>query len=401
MSARRSLRHVLARQWIAFGLTLFAAFAAMTLLLMYLLEDSFIDARLREVAEGIVEVRTATLPDRFSLQPTQEASAELRQAMRGGRPGGIREFRQADGRYVHALAGRDADGQAYLLTYDVTQQMRVNQSLVKAGPWLLLIAALLVLVAWMLASTFVSRIGRQAQRLVAQVDGSVEPEELRSWAAAQDILEFGELARLAADSWQARLAALEQERETLRYLGHELRTPLQSARTSLALLQDDRGNEMAWQRLRRAQDRLARASHSVLWLAAGTTQDAGAECDVTALLRQLVEEFEPLATRRGQRLQCDAPAALTWPLPLEVAETVLANLVLNAVQHGGAGVISLRGDVSGLVVLNPPGDESSAGGFGLGLTLSRRLLQRFGWSLHQERPDGQVVATRVSAPGAR
>jgi signal transduction histidine kinase len=247
----------------------------------------------------------------------------------------------------------------------------------------------------------VARIGRQARTLVARIADSPDVASLRACADRQSIREFGQLAALAADAWQSRLQALERERETLAFLGHELRTPLQSARTSLALLEDDRGNEAAWQRLRRAQARLARASHSVLWLAREGTPAAIAPCDLPALLRQLMAEFAPLAAGRDQQLRGNAPDRLHWALPLDVAETVLANLLLNAIQHGGPGVVRVDADERGLTVVNPGGVEQAAEGFGLGLRLSQRLLGRFGWHLQQDRPPGQDVVTRVLAPGGR
>ena len=194
--------------------------------------------------------------------------------------------------------------------------------------------------AWLLSRWLVARIARRARGLVERIGGSPDPASLRAFAEREEIAEFSQLALWAADSWKARLHALAVERETLAFLGHELRTPLQSARTSLALLQDDRDNEEAWKRLQRAQNRLLRASHSVLWLAsdAGPPVDVG--CAIGPLLAGLVGEFSTLAHARGQTLALGVPEGLRWALPEEVAETVVANGLLNAIQHGGPGRIS-------------------------------------------------------------
>ena len=271
MNGKRSLRQVLARQWIAFALVLATAFAAMALLLLFILEDEFIDDRLGSVAGGIVRLESARLPERFELHPLLRAPDELVLPMQGRRPGAIDEFRLDDGRYVHVLLGRSPAGEDYLLVYDVSDQLRVNQALAGAWPWLLAMAAALAALAWLLSRWLVARIARRARGLVERIGGSPDPASLRAFAEHEKIAEFSQLALWAADSWKARLHALAVERETLAFLGHELRTPLQSARTSLALLQDDRDNEEAWKRLQRAQNRLLRASHSVLWLAS----DAG------------------------------------------------------------------------------------------------------------------------------
>lgn len=390
MKRRRSLRQVLARQWIVFALVLATGFAAMALLLLFILEDEFIDDRLASVAAGIVRLESARLPERFELHALPQAPAGLALPMQGRRPGAMDEFRLADGRYVHVLLGRSPAGEDYLLVYDVSDQLRVNQALAAAWPWLLAMALALALLAWLLSRWLVARIARRARGLIERIGGSPDPASLRAFAEREKIAEFSQLARLAADSWKARLHALAVERETLAFLGHELRTPLQSARTSLALLHDDRGNEEAWERLQRAQNRLLRASHSVLWLGSDAEPPVDAGCAVGPLLDGLVGEFATLAQARGQTLAVDVPEGLRWALPDEVAETVVANGLLNAIQHGGPGQVRLEATTTGLVMENPRAPDSGSPGFGLGLLLSERLLARFGWTLSRTETPGQV-----------
>jgi len=381
VNGKRSLRQVLARQWIAFALALATAFAAMTLLLLFILEDEFIDERLSSVAGGIVRLESARLPERFELHALPQSPAALAQPMQGRRPGTIDEFRLADGRYVHVLVGRTPQGEDYLLVYDVSDQLRVNQALAAAWPWLLAMAIALAFLAWLLSRLLVARIARRARGLIERIGGSPDPASLHAFAEHERIAEFSQLALWAADSWRARLQALAIERQTLAFLGHELRTPLQSARTSLALLQDDRGNEEAWRRLQRAQNRLLRASHSVLWLGSEAEPPEDACCDVGPLLAGLVDEFTSLVKARGQTLVVEVPDGLQWALPEEVAETVVANGLLNAIQHGGPGPVSMEATATGLMMENPRAPDSGPSGFGLGLLLSERLLARFGWTL--------------------
>lgn len=390
MSGKRSLGQVLARQWIAFGLLLLGAGAAMAVLLMFLLEDSFIDHRLRDVAGEVDRLAAARVPDRFELHSYSGAPAGWRARMDGRRPGALSEFREEDGRYLHLLRGRTPAGEDFLLAYDVSDQLRVNQSLARAWPWLLAIAGALSLLAWGLAQLFARRVAQGARGLVAQVAAADSPAQLDAYAHAEPVAEFSALAELAARAWHSRVQLVERERETLAFLAHELRTPLQSARTSLVLLEADRGDARAWERLRRAQDRLARASHAILWLSSQAPVPTEAHCAPARLIAGLVEEFAPLAQARGQVLRVHAPPDLAWPLPAEVAECVLSNGLLNAIQHGGAGEVELRADASGLALRNPLGD-SPGGGFGLGLSLVERLLDRFGGSLSREEREG--VAT--------
>lgn len=394
MNRRRSLRRVLARQWAAFALLLFAGFAAMAVLLLYMLEDSFIDRRLREVGSTVTALSAATLPARFTLYPPASAPDDIRARVQGMREGVVREFRLPDRRYVHVLSGRTPSGAAFLLVHDVSDQLTVNAVLARAWPWLLGMAVLLALAAWAMAHAFMGRMSRQAAGLVARVGAQGSVAELRAYARDAPVQEFGELAQHLAEAWEARLQSLARERETLAFLGHELRTPLQSARTSLALLQAQPDHDAAWQRLQRAVARLSRASASVLWLSADAS---GAEdhepCALPPLLAALADEFAPLAASRGQTLVIHAEEPSTWPLPPEVAETVLANLLLNAIQHGGPGEIAIEPQRTRLRLRNPV-TASAGDGAGLGLRLVERIVGRIGLRLQFAR-DVDVVTVTV------
>lgn len=399
MSRRRSLARVLAGQWIVFGLSLLAGFALVSVLLLYMLEDAFIDRQLREASRSVAQAaRAPDLPARFEAVREDQASPALRRRMDGLRDGAIREFRLDDGRYVHVMASRDRAGHRVLVSYDVSDQLNVNAALAQGWPWLLLAAAVLALMAYALARRFVGGVSRQAGDLLARVMDADGPAQLRALAGQQAIHEFSELARLSAEAWEGRLSALERERETLAFLAHELRTPLQSARTSLALLGADRGNAQAWQRLQRAQDRLARASHAALWLGTAGPPPADIHCAVAPVLASLLEEFEPLAATKQQRFIRTISDDVRWPMPAEVVETVLANLLLNAIQHGGPGRVEVVLEARGLRLANPLADAGDGVGFGLGRALVQRLLERFGWALwHGDAGSDRHVAWVVPA----
>jgi signal transduction histidine kinase len=385
--ARHSLARVFARQWTIFTLGLAALFVAASVLLLFILEDSFIDRRLHEVAPTIADAqRPPPLPAGMSVSRVAQLPSDL-QARTQAMAGRTAEFRRADGRYVHVLRGTDATGEAFLLVYDVTDQLTVNAALARVAPHVLLLVGLIAVLSYLLARGVVRRTARRADALLGLVAAGASPADLRQAAAAEPLHELAELTARLADAWEARLAALQQERETLGFLAHELRTPLQSARTSLALLQS--GSSAAPARLQRAIDRLQRAGNSVLWLASDA--DAGA-CSTTIgpLIDALVLEFAPLAASRAQSLRCAADEGLQWTGPSEVLEAVLANLVLNAIQHGGSGEVQVAASSAAITVRNRRDPSRSTGGFGLGLRLVGRLCERCGWQL-QRLDHGDVV----------
>jgi len=111
------------------------------------------------------------------------------------------------------------------------------------------------------------------------------------------------------------------------------------------------------------------------------------------MLKRLAAEFSPLVESAGQSVEIDVPATLSFRAPDEVAETILANLLLNAIQHGGPGSIALHASASALVITNPTLHASPADGFGFGLEIVRRLAKRVGWTVLVATSAGSAVTT--------
>ncbi len=392
---QRSLRQALARQWMAFAAALSILLAAATLLLLFLLEDSFIDRRLHAMAATVVDPATApaSLPASARVIQWPELPQDIHARMAGKRPGAIAEFRRADGRYVHVLSTRTEEGRPFVLVYDVTDELTVNPGLRNGLAYALALLLLSLLSAYLLARVFVTRNLRHARTLMQQVLASPDPRSLEALARKEPIKEFSELLQLHAGVWRAQQDAVERERETLAFLAHELRTPLQSANTSLALLAESPADSRALDRLRRATGRLTRASNAILWLASDADVPGGHTHAATSL-EVLANDFRPLAAVRDQSIKLLVAPGLYWAAPWEVVETILANLLLNAIQHGSAGTILLEANDHRLILRNPMQDASSAG-FGLGLRIVQRLANRIGWQVDfTQQPEGARCEVR-------
>ena len=388
MVRRHSLQHALARRWMAFAAVLSLSFAASALLLLFLLEDSFIDRHLRAVGVTVVDVAgaSATLPAGFQALPVPALPEDIAARIAGKKPGTVIEFRRDDGRYVHVLSARTATGQPFALVYDVTGELTVNPRLPGGLAYALALLSLSLLCAYLLAWAFVVRTARRARALLGEVLASPDPRSLEALAQREPVREFAELLRLHAGVWREQQAAVERERETLAFLAHELRTPLQSARTSMALLDGAPVHAPALARLQRAVQRLTRASNAILWLAGDAAIPAG-NTQAAVHLPALAEEFRPLALARGQSIELRVAPGLCWEAPWEAIEVLLGNLLLNAIQHGGEGVIGIDAGLEVLTVRNPVEAPASAG-FGLGLRIVQRLAARLGWQVALLQQEG-------------
>ena len=278
--AARSLKALLVRRWMAFAACVAFLFASAGLLLLFLLEDSFIDRRLEAAARSVVSAsQSMARPAEFSVYPVAEVPLDIHARLPFADVGEPFEMRRADRQYVHVVLVDTPDRGRLAVVYDVTDQLTVTPQLWTGLLIVLGLTALTLLAAAALAQAFVGRITQQAAQLIDDVRKTPDPERLREMAQAQRILEFRSLLEMHADVWKAQLVAVENERQTLAYLGHELRTPLQSAQTSLAVLQDSRDDRLAQARLSRSISRLARAAQAVLWLATDREPDRGLDRD--------------------------------------------------------------------------------------------------------------------------
>jgi len=229
--------------------------------------------------------------------------------------------------------------------------------------------------------------------------------------------EFGVLARDFNRMGSRLQSLIGSQRQLLRDVSHELRSPLARLRIALALAERaaPEERERLWPRLTRECDRLEALISEILVLARVDADNASAEdVDLNALLLTLQKDAQLACPE--QQVQIDAQPQLSlrgWPTMLERA---VDNLLRNAQRFNPAGqpiqvqarrqgdriLISVRDhgpgvDAEHLKQLGEPffrAPGQSAPGHGLGLAIARRAAERHGGSLLLDNhSQGGFIAT--------
>jgi signal transduction histidine kinase len=124
-------------------------------------------------------------------------------------------------------------------------------------------------------------------------------------------------------------------------IAHDLKTPLTRLRNSAEqALRNGDGKEAyraALERTIEESDGLIRIFNALLLIAraeAGSGADAFGEVDVSRLLTDLAEIYEPAAEEAGARLLAEIPPGLTVRGNRELLGQVIANLIDNALKYG-------------------------------------------------------------------
>ncbi|MGY2225217.1 ATP-binding protein [Pseudomonas gingeri] len=242
-----------------------------------------------------------------------------------------------------------------------------------------------------------------------------QQNSLAKLAARRD--EFGVLAK-DFNLMGARLQSLiGSQRQLLRDVSHELRSPLARLRIALALAErsNPEERERLWPRLTRECDRLEALISEILALARVDADQASAEeVDLNQLLTVLQKEAVLGSTEQPVQLEAEQALSLRgWPTMIERA---LDNLLRNAQRFNPEGQaievsarrqgerieISVRDHGPGveaehLAQLGEPffrAPGQTAAGHGLGLAIARRAAERHGGSLVlANHPQGGFIAT--------
>ena len=241
--------------------------------------------------------------------------------------------------------------------------------------------------------------------------------ELKPMRAQEDM----EVAAMldALDHFTQRVDAfIERERVFTRDASHELRTPVAVFKATLDLLEKnaDRppGEKAALARMRRTVTEMESLIETLLLLASENMPEMEV-VSVNEVLHREIDQLAALAGSSGTRLDLAEQNDLSVHAPKQVVQMLLSNLLRNAVAYtpGGeirvavedhavtiadTGVGMTRGEVESAFEPFFRGENARVHkkGHGLGLSIVKRMVDRFGWEIDLQSELGEGTTVRVA-----
>ena len=304
----------------------------------------------------------------------------------------------------------DEHGERHIEVYDVNGQrlyIVLNIGLERARERRFardLIALVLIgtgLSAW-LGWAWAGRAIEPVRRLAAKVE-VLEPSQKPADRFAPNFAadEVGALAQ-AFDRYQEKLYEyIRRERAFTADASHELRTPLAVIRGALEVMLDsgcDAATETRLKRMQRGSDELRDLLDALLLLARGDERDLAATgaSDVGQTVTQLLRERRDGFNERHFAVELCGHSSVTVAAPARVLQIVIGNLLRAATQFADGGVLRVdiaeqrvriehRSTAAPLTAM--PSDPRIGTEKVLGLSMIRRVCERWAWHLDEQTAD--------------
>jgi signal transduction histidine kinase len=216
---------------------------------------------------------------------------------------------------------------------------------------------------------------------------------------------------------------VEREGNFTRDASHELRTPMTVIRMACDLLLADGSLDAHAQRsVQRIQaatrDMLALVEAFLILAREGDTGLPDEDFMVNDIVRDEVEKARPLLLDKPVQLQIDEQAAFGLHAPPRVLSVLLGNLLRNACLYTESGSITVRIVAAELQVIDTGvgiradelarvfdpfyrAQQGQRDGHGIGLSIVRRLSERFGWPVSLESEPGKGTVARIRFPDSK
>lgn len=306
----------------------------------------------------------------------------------------------------------DKGSERYIMLFnEKRQRLREEQFLIYLVSGALVMTLLSAGIGWWLAKKIVSPVAELARRV-----SKAHPEDKMldvSRGFSHD--EIGELARVFNGYLKRMRAFIDRERAFTADISHELRTPLAIVQGAVELMADDQHLD---ERERERMARIGRATKDMIDLTAALLLMAREEtsygpvaqdCDVCDIVKETIENHRYLVNAKT-RVECNCQYHPRLAAERTLLGIVIANLIRNAFTYTESGTVSILVEENRLTVADTgPGIHvaeidkifqrhfkgSSSAGEGIGLSLVKRICDRYHWKIIIESTEGRGTTARL------
>ncbi len=413
-----SLSRRIVAQFCIFTLVLCGLYTLFSFILMYNLEDGFIERSVRAEANSLLQHYQlhqqwpSTSSEQYSLHfsPSTFPADLRRQWLELPTE---TEFYGDEGRHYHLYVFSELND-TYLLA-EVSDKLLVRP--IRDGVFFLfgLSTFSLMLFAFLIAWLLGRKTAKPLKQLADLVDDVDVADVPKKFAADFPNNEIGILAHTLETTLAQNHLALERERHFTRDVSHEMRTPIAVIKNALELLRQSNSNEQTPNVLRRIEQGAEQMELTVTTLLhLAREEHVNAQQEAVKLL-PLIEAaiIDRSYLLNGKEVEVDVAdncniTVLAQPGMLKV---LLDNLIGNAFQYTQLGSVQVRYEDATLIIedTGPGIDEAISAnvtqafvkgnmstGYGFGLSIVQRLCQHQGWQFNVNSKQGKETGTRIS-----
>jgi len=267
------------------------------------------------------------------------------------------------------------------------------------------------LIGWLLAGRIVAPLAK-----LTQLVGKARPEDKTPEIAngfSND--EIGTLARVFSGYLDRMRAFIDRERAFTADVSHELRTPLAIVQGAVELMEgDERLDEKQQERLsriRRAAEGMIDLTSALLIMAREETSEGliEQECDVCDVVSDIVDTHRYLISAKTN-IEINCHSRIRLEVERTLLGIVIANLIRNAFAYTESGTVSISVADDCLTVTDTgPGIReeeigkvfqrhfkgSTSTGAGIGLSLVKRICDRYGWETVIDSTEGHGTTAQL------
>jgi signal transduction histidine kinase len=317
------------------------------------------------------------------------------------------------GTLTYRAAILERGGARYYLLYDTSLQARREQRFV----WMLGLMAVAMTLLSALGGVWLSR---TVVAPVADLAAKVRHRGPEDWEQplADDFPsgEVGELARVFDRHMIRMRAFIERERAFSADISHELRTALAVIlSTTEVLLDDDSLSEKQKARIgrieRAARDMAELGTALLLMVREEHRLSMGGGCVLANVVREVVEKQRYLLVGKSVEVEVQTQPDLILTADTGLVEILVSNLIRNAFSYTAAGKVVVLQDAHSMTVRDTgkgiPSHaieqvfvrhfrDMASEGAGIGLSLVKRICDRYGWQVRLESGENQGTSVTVS-----